>query len=206
MSDLSSRTAAPLTSVCVYCGSSNAADPAYMEAAYQIGADFAKAGLKLVYGGGGVGLMGAAARGAHEAGGKVLGIIPDFLRGREQPFDDVETVIVTSMHERKMMMFERSDAFVVLPGGIGTLEEIIELLSWRRLDLHRKPIVFHSPGGFWEPLFALLQHTIDRGLTPPALADAWRSVEDAAEITPTLLAWEDESVQTDVSEAVRLLT
>ncbi|MBI1683674.1 TIGR00730 family Rossman fold protein [Caulobacter hibisci] len=185
MPDLSSR----LGSVCVYCGSSNAADPSYLQAAYDIGGDFARAGLKLVYGGGGVGLMGAAARGAHEAGGKVLGIIPEFLRGREQPFDDVETVIVTSMHERKMLMFERSDAFVVLPGGIGTLEEIIELLSWRRLDLHRKPIVFHNPEGFWDPLFALLHHTIERGLTPPALANAWVSVVDAADVTPALLAW-----------------
>ncbi|PVM92959.1 LOG family protein [Caulobacter endophyticus] len=185
MPDLSSR----LGSVCVYCGSSNTADPAYLEAAHKIGGDFARAGLKLVYGGGGVGLMGQAARGAHEAGGKVLGIIPEFLRGREKPFDDVETVIVTSMHERKMLMFERSDSFVVLPGGIGTLEEIIELLSWRRLDLHRKPIVFHNPDGFWDPLFALLKHTIDRGLTPPALTSAWVSVEAAEDVTPALLAW-----------------
>jgi uncharacterized protein (TIGR00730 family) len=210
MPDLSSDQTAPgsprLTSVCVYCGSSNTADPAFIEAAYQIGGDFARAGLKLVYGGGGVGLMGATARGAHAAGGKVLGVIPEFLRGREQPFDDVETVIVTSMHERKMMMFERSDAFVVLPGGIGTLEEIIELLSWRRLDLHAKPIVFHNPRGFWDPLFALLQHTIDEGLTPPTLADCWRSVDKAGEITPTLLSWSAKNGQTDVSGEVRLLT
>jgi uncharacterized protein (TIGR00730 family) len=206
MPDLSSGQAPTLKAVCVYCGSSNAADPAFLQAAFEIGADFARAGLKLVYGGGGVGLMGATARGAHEAGGQVLGIIPEFLRGREQPFDDVETVVVTSMHERKMLMFERSDAFVVLPGGIGTLEEIIELLSWRRLDLHRKPIVFHNPGGFWDPLFALLQHTIDQGLTPPALADYWRVAENASDITPTLLAWSAENGQTDVSAPLRQLT
>jgi uncharacterized protein (TIGR00730 family) len=210
MPDLSSGQASSLAgslkSVCVYCGSSNAADPAFLQAAFEIGGDFARAGLKLVYGGGGVGLMGATARGAHEAGGQVLGIIPEFLRGREQPFDDVETVIVTSMHERKMLMFERSDAFVVLPGGIGTLEEIIELLSWRRLDLHRKPIVFHNPGGFWDPLFALLQHTIDQGLTPPSLVDCWRVAEKASDITPTLLAWSAENRQTDVSAPLRLLT
>jgi uncharacterized protein (TIGR00730 family) len=210
MPDLSSRQTgagtSALSSVCVYCGSSDAADPAFLEAAFQIGADFARAGLKLIYGGGGVGLMGATARGAHQAGGKVLGIIPDFLRGREQPFDDVETVIVGSMHERKMLMFERADAFVVLPGGIGTLEEIIELLSWRRLDLHRKPIVFHNPRGFWDPLFALLRHTIDEGLTPPALADYWRSVEKAGDITPTLLAWGAETGQTGASGALRSLT
>ncbi|MBC7670375.1 MAG: TIGR00730 family Rossman fold protein [Gemmatimonadaceae bacterium] len=210
MPDLSSEQSSPgasaLTSVCVYCGSSNTADPAFLNAAFEIGGDFARAGLKLVYGGGGVGLMGATARGAHAAGGKVLGIIPDFLRGREQPFDDVETVIVTSMHERKMMMFERSDAFVVLPGGIGTLEEIIELLSWRRLDLHAKPIMFHNPRGFWDPLFALLQHTIDEGLTPPSLADCWRSVEKASDVTPTLLAWSLETRQTNVSDTLRFLT
>lgn len=195
-----------LASVCVYCGSSNDADPSYIEAAYAIGQSFAKAGLRLIYGGGGVGLMGATARGAHAAGGSVLGIIPTFLRGREQPFDDVETVVVDNMHERKMMMFERSDAFVVLPGGIGTLEEIVELLSWRRLDLHQKPIVFHNPGGFWDPFFTLIRHTIDRGLTPPSLVDAWRAVETAQEVAPALLAWDEEIYQAGAPAALRRLT
>ena len=191
MSELSSR----LGSVCVYCGSSDAVDPAFLTDAYAIGGSFAKAGLKLVYGGGGVGLMGATARGAHAAGGAVLGVIPDFLRGREQPFDDVETVVVGSMHERKMIMFERSDAFVVLPGGIGTLEEIIELLSWRRLDLHQKPIVFYNPGGFWDPLFALLDHTIATGLTPASLRETWKAVDAPEAVVATLLAWDDEIYQ-----------
>jgi hypothetical protein len=195
-----------LGSVCVYCGSSNDADPRYITDAFTIGESFARAGLKLIYGGGGVGLMGASARGAHSAGGKVLGVIPDFLRGREQPFDDVETVIVDNMHERKMMMFERADAFVVLPGGIGTLEEIVELLSWRRLDLHQKPIVFHNPGGFWDPFFALIQHTIEARLTPPTLADAWRSVEKAEDVTPALLAWDQETYQTGAPATLRPLT
>ena len=202
MPDESSR----LASVCVYCGSSNDADPRYIADAFTIGESFARAGLKLVYGGGGVGLMGATARGAHSAGGKVLGIIPTFLRGREQPFDDVETVIVDTMHERKMMMFERSDSFVVLPGGIGTLEEIVELLSWRRLDLHQKPIVFHNPRGFWDPFFALIQHTIDQGLTPPSLAGAWRSVEKAEDVTPALLAWDEEIYQSGAPTTLRRLT
>lgn len=195
-----------LGSVCVYCGSSNDADPRYITDAFTIGESFARAGLKLIYGGGGVGLMGASARGAYSAGGKVLGVIPDFLRGREQPFDDVETVIVDNMHERKMMMFERADAFVVLPGGIGTLEEIVELLSWRRLDLHQKPIVFHNPGGFWDPFFALIQHTIEARLTPPTLADAWRSVEKAEDVTPALLAWDQETYQTGAPATLRPLT
>lgn len=195
-----------LGSVCVYCGSSNTVEPSYLIDAHAIGESFAKAGLKLVYGGGGVGLMGAAARGAHSAGGAVLGIIPSFLRGREQPFDDVETVIVETMHERKMLMFERSDAFVVLPGGIGTLEEIVELLSWRRLDLHQKPIVFHNPGGFWDPFFALIRHTVDLGLTPPSLLDAWRAVDKAEDVTPTLLSWDGEIDTTGEPAALRRLT
>jgi uncharacterized protein (TIGR00730 family) len=177
-----------LASVCVYCGSSNDADPSYIEAAYAIGQSFAQAGLKLVYGGGGVGLMGATARGAHAAGGAVLGIIPTFLRGREQPFDDVETVIVDNMHERKMMMFERSDAFVVMPGGIGTLEEIVELLSWRRLDLHTKPIVFVDMKGYWKPFFELIQHTIDQKLTPASFPQSWITVTSVDQILPALEA------------------
>ena len=195
-----------LGSVCVYCGSSDDADPGYVRDAFAIGESFARAGLKLIYGGGGVGLMGATARGAHSAGGAVLGVIPSFLRGREQPFDDVETVIVDNMHERKMMMFERADAFVVLPGGIGTLEEIVELLSWRRLDLHQKPIVFHNPGGFWDPLFALIRRTIEQRLTPPSLADAWRAVEKAEDVTPALLSWDEEIYQTGAPAALRRLT
>jgi len=181
-------------------------DPRYLADAHAIGQSFAQAGLTLVYGGGGVGLMGAAARGAHAAGGAVLGVIPSFLCGREQPFDDVETVIVDTMHERKMLMFERSDAFVVLPGGIGTLEEIVELLSWRRLDLHQKPIVFHNPGGFWDPLFALIQHTVDQGLTPPSLLQAWRAVDQAEAVTPALLAWDREIDVAGAPATLRQLT
>ena len=175
-------------SVCVYCGSSNLVDPAYLEAAEAVGGAIARAGLTFVYGGGGVGLMGASARGAHEAGGKVLGIIPEFLKGREQPFDDVETIVVTTMHERKMMMFEQSDSFVVLPGGIGTLEEIVELLSWRRLDLHRKPIVFLNQNGFYEALFAMFQHTIDEHFSPPEMLETYRSVDRVEDAVPAILS------------------
>jgi uncharacterized protein (TIGR00730 family) len=178
----------PIASVCVYCGSSDAADPAYMEAAAAFGKALADGGLRLVYGGGGVGLMGACARAAHGAGGKVLGVMPDFLRQLEILFDDVETIVVRSMHERKMIMFERADAFVTLPGGIGTLEEVIELLSWRRMELHRKPIVFYNPDGFWEPLFALLRHTVAMKLAPEGFLDTWRSVETVEAILPAVKA------------------
>jgi uncharacterized protein (TIGR00730 family) len=174
--------------VCVFCGSSDAADPAYLRAAATLGQALAVADLKLVYGGGGVGLMGACARAAHEAGGRVLGIIPDFLVGREKALESVEHLVVANMHERKMLMFDRSDAFVVLPGGIGTLEEVVELLSWRRLDLHAKPVVFYNPDGFWRPLFDLFQHTVDARLTPPEFMNAWTSVERIEDVVPVLQA------------------
>ena len=176
----------PVDSVCVYCGSSDAADPEFLTAATRLGKLLAAKGLRLVYGGGGVGLMGATARAARDAGGDVLGGIPAFLRGRERPVENVETIVVTTMHARKMMMFERSDAFIVLPGGIGTLEEIIELLSWRRLDLHTKPVVFYNPRGFWNPLFHLFEHIIDEKLMPPEFNDSWRAVSRIEEILPAV--------------------
>jgi uncharacterized protein (TIGR00730 family) len=177
-----------LRSVCLFCGSSDAADPRYLRAAREFGRALAQADLRLVYGGGGVGLMGAAARGAHEAGGKVLGIIPDFLIGKERALEIVEHVVVTSMHQRKQLFFEESDGFVIMPGGIGTLEEVVELLSWRRLDLHAFPVVFYNPDNFWGPLFALFQHTVDAKLTPPAFMGAWTVVDRVEDIVPALLA------------------
>ncbi|HEY5106913.1 MAG TPA: TIGR00730 family Rossman fold protein [Caulobacteraceae bacterium] len=175
-----------LDSVCVYCGSSPQADPVLLDAAAALGLRLAGEGLRLVYGGGGVGLMGACARASHDAGGRVLGVIPHFLTAHEHPLGDIETVVVTSMHERKMRMFEEADAFAVLPGGIGTLEEAIELLSWRRLGLHVKPIVFYNPGGFWSQLFDLFSQMTDRALIPPEFAACWRAVDDIAGIIPTL--------------------
>lgn len=178
----------PVKSVCVFCGSSNAADPAFIAAAGAFGKLLGEAGLRLVYGGGGIGLMGAVASGCFKAGGKVLGVMPEFLQQRERLFEEVETVIVPSMHERKMMMFEQSDAFVILPGGVGTLEEVIELMSWRRLSLHDKPIVFFDQGGYWKPLYALIEHTVAHRLTPVEFLDTYRSVEDLAQIIPTIHA------------------
>ncbi len=177
-----------LKSVCVFSGSSDEADPAYLRAAADLGRALAEADLRLVYGGGGVGLMGACARATHAAGGQVLGVIPDFLVGKERALETVEHVVVTSMHQRKQMMFEQSDAFVILPGGIGTLEEVVELLSWRRLDLHAKPVAFYNPRGFWKTLFALFQHTVDEKLTPEAFMHTWSSHAEVAEIVPALQA------------------
>jgi len=160
-------------SVCLFCGSSNLSDPAYTEAARAFGRQTAAAGWRLVYGGGGVGLMGASARAAHEAGGRVLGVMPGFLRSRERLFDEVETLIVPSMHERKTIMYDQSDAFVVAPGGVGTLEEVIEVLSWKRLDLHSKPVIFLNLNGFWEPLLAVMEHSIAENMTPASFRQAW---------------------------------
>src|SRR3954469_16002953 len=177
-----------LQSVCVFCGSSDAAAPAYLAAAADLGRALAAADLPLGHGGGGVGRMGATARAAHEAGGRVLGIIPDFLVGKERALETVEHVVVTSMHQRKQMFFEESDGFVILPGGIGTLEEVVELLSWRRLDLHAKPVVFYNPRNFWKTLFDCCQMTVDENLTPPDFMGSWRSVETVEEIIPALVA------------------
>ncbi|QYF87721.1 TIGR00730 family Rossman fold protein [Brevundimonas sp. PAMC22021] len=169
-------------SVCLFCGASEGNDPAFVRAAAAVGQATAEQGWRLVYGGGGVGLMGAAARAAHGAGGRVLGIMPAFLRSRERLFDDVETVVVTSMHERKQLMYDQSDAFIVAPGGVGTLEEVVELLSWKRLDLHHKPVVFLNLDGFWNGFFDLIRHSVSQGMTPSAFLDAWtvaETVEDA---------------------------
>lgn len=175
-------------SVCLFCGSSELSDPAYTEAARAFGEQTAKAGWRLVYGGGGVGLMGASARAAHGAGGRVLGVMPGFLRSRERLFDEVETLVVGSMHERKTIMYDQSDAFVVAPGGVGTLEEVIEVLSWKRLDLHAKPVIFLNLNGFWDPLLAVMEHSIAERMTPESFRLAWivrDTVEDAIEAMQT---------------------
>ncbi|UDF02571.1 TIGR00730 family Rossman fold protein [Asticcacaulis sp. AND118] len=188
----------PILSVCIYCGSSDAVDQRYKDEARQLGGILAAHQLRLVYGGGGVGLMGEAARGAYEAGGKVLGIMPQFLRTKERLLDEVETVIVESMHERKMKMFEESDAFVVLPGGVGTLEEVIELLSWRRLDLHKKPIIFLNSGGFWQPFFDLVDFTVGKKFTPDAFRHTYKSVDTVDEVLDAIaeMASHDEEIDT----------
>ncbi|MGD9815294.1 MAG: TIGR00730 family Rossman fold protein [Hyphomonadaceae bacterium] len=162
----------PLRSICVYCGSSETTKPEYLALATRFGEALAQRGLRLVYGGGSVGLMGRCARAALAAGGDVLGIMPRFLERREIVLGDAPHRMVDTMHERKHIMFEESDAFVVLPGGIGTLEEAVETLSWRRLDLHAKPVVFLAEDDFWAPFFALVRHTVDANLTPPHFMDA----------------------------------
>ncbi|WP_378943493.1 TIGR00730 family Rossman fold protein [Mesorhizobium sp. ANAO-SY3R2] len=156
-----------IRSICVYCGSSPGRDEVYMKAGHLLGRSIAKAGLRLVYGGGTKGIMGAVADGALRAGGKVTGIIPRFLMNKEATesalgrLDDL--VVTNNMHERKHLMFEKSDAFVALPGGIGTVEEIVEIMTWAQLGHHRKPIVFANVESFWNPMLALLDHMKEEG-------------------------------------------
>ena len=145
--------------ICVYCGSGPGTDPAFIESAHAFGAILAKNGVGLVFGGGSVGMMGAIAKSALDHGGTVTGIIPEFLVAREHAMRGADNLIVTrDMHERKRKMFEMADAFVAMPGGIGTLEEIVEQITWVQLGRHRKPILLANIKGFWEPLCALIDH------------------------------------------------
>ena len=148
-----------ISKICVYCGSGPGTDPAFIEAARGFGTILANSGIGLVYGGGGDGMMGELARAVLAHGGMVTGIIPEFLTRREHAMRDAQQLIVTrDMHERKRKMFEMADAFVALPGGVGTLEELVEQLTWVQLGRHRKPVLLANIKGFWEPLCALLDH------------------------------------------------
>ncbi len=177
------------SSLCVFCGARFGTDPATRETATGLGRLLATAGITLVYGGGGVGLMGLVANAALDAGGKAIGIIPNFLLQREAGHPALtETVVVETMHERKLQMFERSDAFVVLPGGLGTLEEFFEVLSWRTLGLHSKPIVIIDQGGYWQPLAALLKGVVKGGFAEPSHLDHVAFVSDLKDVLPAIAA------------------
>jgi len=178
-----------IRSICVYCGSSPGRGETYSSAGRALGRSIAEAGLRLVYGGGTRGIMGAVARGTIEAGGKVTGIIPRFLINKEAAqtaLGDLDDVVVTEdMHTRKHTMFEKSDAFVALPGGIGTLEEVVEIMTWAQLGRHRKPIAFVNINGFWNPMLALLDHMRAEGfvhtghLVQPLVVDTAEAVVPA---------------------------
>lgn len=171
-----------MKSLCVYCGSRFGDDPAFGDAARFLGAEAARLDWRLVYGGGKLGLMGASAGAARDAGGRVFGVIPDFLVEMEGVLDGVEHTVVKTMHERKMRMFEEADAIVTLPGGIGTLEEVIETMSWARLGLHRKPIIMLNVNGFWEPLRVLLENLVLRGFAAPELLSDYCFVDRVEDV------------------------
>ena len=180
---------ANIKTICVYCGSGFGADPDFLEAAQAFGRAMAGSGIGLVYGGGNVGLMGALARSVLDHGGHVTGIIPDFLKARERMLDDVqETISVPDMHTRKRLMFERADAFVALPGGIGTLEELVEQMTWAQLGRHTKPILLLSIKDFWKPLLVLFAHMRELGFIRPGLELSYMVAERVEEVIPMLTA------------------
>ncbi len=183
----------PERSVCVYCGSGLGLNPEYTAAAQTLGAAFAARNIGLVYGGGSLGLMGEVARSTLEHGGHVTGIIPGFLVEKEAMLRDVNEMIVTEdMHERKRLMFERSDAFVALPGGVGTLEELVEQLTWVQLGRHTKPVVVANIDGFWTPFLALLTHMKMDTFIRPGLDLRFTVVDDASRIVPAIASiWDD---------------
>ena len=176
-----------IRTVCVYCGSSAGAVPAYHDAARKLGTALAKAGIGLVYGGGNLGLMGTIASAVIEAGGKVTGIIPDFLITEKNALRaDHEQIVVPDMHTRKRLMFERADAFVALPGGIGTLEELVEQLTWVQLERHSKPVVLADIGGFWRPLLALFAHMREQGFIHSHFEVRYLVAEKIEDILPMI--------------------
>ncbi len=176
-----------LKAICVYCGSGPGSNPKFVESARAFGRILAENNIGLVYGGGSIGLMGAIAKSVIDHGGQVTGIIPDFLKAREMMFRDAQEIIVTrDMHERKRLMFERADAFVALPGGIGTLEELVEQMTWAQLGRHKKPILMVNVDNFWDPLCALLDHMRDMQFIRAGLTVSPLVVNSVEEILPAL--------------------
>jgi uncharacterized protein (TIGR00730 family) len=188
-STTSPAVARPVESICVYCGSGKGLNPAYAVTARKFGKALAAANIRLVYGGGSLGLMGEVAKSVLGAGGKVTGIIPEFLGAQEQMLQDVdELIVVKDMHTRKGLMFERSDAFVALPGGIGTLEELVEQLTWSQLGRHKKPIVVANIDGFWAPFLDLLAHMKGQTFIREGIEVHFAVVDTAEKILPAVLS------------------
>jgi uncharacterized protein (TIGR00730 family) len=197
--------AKPIRSICVYCGSGAGRSPAYVAAAKTLGRDMAQQGIRLVYGGGGAGLMGEVAKAVLKHGGQVTGIIPEFLSSKEHMLHDVqELIVVDDMHQRKQLMFEKSDAFVALPGGIGTLEELVEQLTWAQLGRHKKPIVLANIDGFWDPLLVLLTHMRDERFIREGLEVRFVKVDQAVDIVAAAQAAADPLSNGDASSAATL--
>jgi uncharacterized protein (TIGR00730 family) len=175
--------------ICVYCGSSGRVDETYRAAATRFGVILAKAGIELVYGGGRVGLMGLLADAALASGGRVTGIIPIHLHDKEVGHTGLsELVIVDNMHERKRRMFELSDAFAVLPGGLGTLDETLEIITWKQLGLHDKPVVLVDVAGYWTPLIELVEHAVVSGFATRRSLQLYRVVPRVEDVLPAVAA------------------
>jgi hypothetical protein len=192
-----------IRNVCVYCGSSAGDDARFGDAAEELGRALATEGVGLVYGGGGDGLMGRLARSTLAAGGYVTGVIPSFLIRKEHALTAAqEMLVVGSMHERKQTMFDRADAFVALPGGIGTLEELVEQMTWAQLNRHMKPILIADIGGFWRPLLALLAHMRVEGFIREGFDTRYTVAERVEDVLPMLRAAERRSAEREPQDAV----
>ena len=177
-----------IRTVCVYCGSGPGTNPSFIESAKLLGKAFAENGVRLVYGGGSVGMMGAVAKAVLDHGGDVTGIIPDFLVKKEVMMPLKDLIVTPDLHERKRLMFEHSDAFVALPGGIGTLEELVEQMTWQQLGRHTKPVLLANIDGFWEPLIALLAHMRETEFIRPGLSIDVLKADTVEDILPRLRA------------------
>jgi len=180
---------AKIDSVCVFCGSKFGNDPTWARAADRLGVLLAEAGIRLVYGGGRIGLMGVVAQSVMRAGGRVSGVIPDFMIKLEVADTGItDLVVVDSMHERKRRMFELADGFVILPGGLGTLDETFEIVTWKQLRQHSKPIVVLNVNGYWSPFADLVRAIVAGGFAHPAVADLFTLVETPEAVLPALRA------------------
>jgi hypothetical protein len=176
-----------LKALCVFCGSAMGSSPRFREAAERLGRNLARSGITLVYGGGHIGLMGALAGSALAEGGRVVGIIPEHLLKVESPFREIsELVVVDSMHSRKRRMFDLADAFCVLPGGLGTLDETFEILTWRQLALHDKPVILANIEKYWTPWMELVEGMIANGFAQPKAQSLFTMVDDVDDILPTV--------------------
>ena len=180
---------ASITSVCVYCGSRVGLDERHKAGAARLGRQLAEAGIRVIYGGGRIGLMGVVADAALQAGGEVTGIIPGHLHDHEVGHHGVtELHVVDNMHARKQLMFELSDAFVTLPGGIGSLDETFEIVTWRQLRLHDKPILLVNDAGYWAPFLQMIDHIIANDFAAPSIRDLFQVVDDVDAVLPALAA------------------
>jgi uncharacterized protein (TIGR00730 family) len=190
-----------IKAICVYCGSSPGTDPAFVGAAQSFGKILAENGVRLIYGGGSIGLMGAVAEAVLEHGGDALGIIPEFLTRKERPRQLAqETIITRDMHERKQKMFEHADAFVALPGGIGTVEELVEQMTWAQLGRHKKPILVANINGYWNPFLTLIEHMRAQKFLPATSYVDCLVANRVEEILPKL-----QQATRDVSEAEKTM-
>lgn len=190
-----------ISSICVYCGAGSGTDPAHIASATALGHILAKEKIRLIYGGGTIGMMGAVSKAVMEQGGQVTGIIPRFLLDMEASHAELEQldelILTEDMHERKRTMFDRADAFIALPGGIGTLEELVEQLTWAQLGRHRKPVLLANINNFWQPLIELIAHMKDEAYIRKGFEVDFLNTDEVDQFVPLLRQAALEAVETD---------